>query len=295
MYLKDNSYASSTRYSLTLINLNWPDINLNSSSIEIIWCYQNYTIMKNLMLVLIFSLFGFNSAQSQQFGEIAYVETVKMTFDIEEMEGIDLSGMLPDKQSFDKVLTFSGKKSLYCDAEDGRENEDTEFTSDDGSFQIVLSTDDSEQILHTDLEKKKIIHQQGFMGKSFVVTSEVSAPKWKIGADRIKYLGYECVKATQENDQGEEVVVWYTPEIPVSVGPDYFSQLPGAILMVSINNGDLEIKATAVKLEGVDTSIIKAPKDGKKVTQEEFLKIQEEKIKEMEEMNDGDNIIISRG
>lgn len=255
----------------------------------------NQYIMKNILIIAILVFSGNVNLIGQNSGKIKYQETVKFTFDTEETGGLDLSGMLPDSQSFDKELIFEGGKSLYANSESNEGHEDTELSSDDGAIKIVMMTSDSEEILYTDVDNGKAVHQMGFMEKSFVVSSDLPESKWKIGTDRIVYLGYECFKASMTNEEGEDIVAWFTPNLPVSVGPSYYSQLPGAILMVSVNDGETEIKATEIVLEGVDTSVIKAPKDGKKVSSEEFEKIQEEKFKEIEEMNDGDGIMIRRG
>ncbi len=41
------------------------------------------------------------------------------------------------------------------------------------------------------------------------------------------------------------VIVWFTPAIPVSAGPDYEGQLPGLILQIDIN-GNTTYKAIEV-------------------------------------------------
>ncbi len=105
------------------------------------------------------------------------------------------------------------------------------------------------------------------------------------------YLGYECQKATSSSEEGE-TVAWFTPEIPVQHGPSSYNQLPGAILMLSTPEQKMEIMATEVILDESHQKEIKAPTKGKKVTNEEFEKIIEEKTKEMEEMYGGQGIII---
>jgi GLPGLI family protein len=56
--------------------------------------------------------------------------------------------------------------------------------------------------------------------------------------------------------------------------------LPGMVLEVNINNGEQVITALSIDKQ-VETALIVKPKDGKKVTDEEFNKIVEEKLKEM--------------
>ena len=59
------------------------------------------------------------------------------------------------------------------------------------------------------------------------------------------------------------------------------------ILELSLNDGERILSATEINLDNVDLEKIVAPKKGKKVTREEFAKIEEEKRKEMEEMYGG--------
>ena len=74
---------------------------------------------------------------------------------------------------------------------------------------------------------------------------------------------------------------WFTPEIPVATGPSFYSGLPGLILEVSDDNRT--ILCTKVVLNPKEKIKIKAPKKGTVVNNEEFKKIQEDKIKEMRE------------
>jgi GLPGLI family protein len=76
-----------------------------------------------------------------------------------------------------------------------------------------------------------------------------------------------------------QVVVWFTPAIPVSAGPDYEGQLPGLILQVDIN-GNTTYKAIEVS-QKADIAAIKEPKKGKKVTAEEFNKERDKMMAEM--------------
>ena len=60
--------------------------------------------------------------------------------------------------------------------------------------------------------------------------------------------------------------------------------------MLSRDDGDFEIKATAVELKKLEINAITEPTEGKKVTAEEFEKISEEKIKEMKQMHGSGSI-----
>ena len=247
--------------------------------------------MKFIKTILFMSLSFcvFNVVNAQTSGVISYQETMKLNIEMDDAPaGVDLAGMLPSSRSVSKQLIYDKEKSIYVDG--GEAPEDTEISSDDGSIKIMLVESDIESKLYTDLTEMTSLDQQGFMGKSFVVSRPVSKIKWKITPEKVKYLEYECMKATMTDEEGVETVAWFAPAIPVKAGPSGYGQLPGAILMLSKGDKELEIKATKIEFKEVDE--IKKPNDGKKVTEEEFDKIVEEKMKEMESQYGGRTMMI---
>ncbi len=229
------------------------------------------------------------SLQAQKEGHIKYKETIKLEIDLgEEMEA--MKDMFPDKQTFNKDLFFNASSSVYRDSKDN-ENTDQEIGSEEEGFKIVIKRDDAENIFYTDHVDKKFINQTGFMGKTFLIEETMERPKWVLTGEKVKYLGYECHKATLQ-DEDKEFIAWFTPEIPVQVGPDSFSQLPGAILMLTQGDQSYEIMATEVNLRSVSDEELSVPTKGKKVTVEEYDKIVDEKTKEMEKMSGGNRIMI---
>ncbi len=254
--------------------------------------------MKTLLSIttlLFISTIGF----SQNHGAIKYTENIKLDFDLPD--GVELSEMMGNSITTNKELFFHDNVSVYKDAKNN-ENSDLEMSNDDGSFQIKIKRDDTENIYYTNLKEKLSLQQTGFMGKEFLIHNTLERPKWKITGDRIKYLGYVCQKATmtekgREKDEAgqykdREVVAWFTTDIPFSIGPDNYNQLPGAILMISVDEGKTEIKAIEVSLSMPDKTNMTKPDKGQKVTPEEYAKIVEEKTKEMEKMNGGRHIMI---
>ncbi len=228
--------------------------------------------------------------QSQ--GKITYIETVKLDIQIDGMDESMLE-MLPKSQSFKKELLFDEDEHIYRDLK-GEEAENINLSSDDGGVQIKIMSDDTENILYVNRSENTQVNQKGFMGKSFVIDEPISKHKWKITGEKIKYLDYECQKAVLE-DEGEFVVVWFTSQIPMAIGPSGYSGLPGAVLMVSINDGEQEIKAENIELQPIDQDDIRKPKKGKKVTQEEFERIVEEKEREIKERFGDGSVKFIRG
>lgn len=83
----------------------------------------------------------------------------------------------------------------------------------------------------------------------------------------------------EEEPKTETITAWYTPMIPASHGPDEFGGLPGLILELSTNN--TVMLCTKVVLNPKEEVIIEVPSKGKEVTREAYVKIVEEKAKEM--------------
>ncbi len=151
------------------------------------------------------------------------------------------------------------------------------------------------------------LEETSLMGKAFLVKDELKNLGWEL-TDETKKIGeYTAQKAvyskiTQRSmmtfgNGGEEegkpktvtdtikVEAWYTPQIPVSHGPDNFWGLPGLIL--EVNDGRKTLLCTKVVLNPAGGVEIKKPRKGKKVSIEEYAKIQKEKLEEMSEKYSG--------
>jgi GLPGLI family protein len=158
--------------------------------------------------------------------------------------------------------------------------------------------------------KKKLAKEQELSGKNFLIKDDLITYDWKM-EEETKMIGDNlCFKATtvierpvrsnnirfgrrnnneDENEKEEEeikmeqiiVTAWYTLNIPVSHGPGDYWGLPGLILEVS--EGNTQILCTKIIMNPKEKDEISEPKKGKEVTQKEFDKIQEQKMKEMRE------------
>jgi GLPGLI family protein len=103
-------------------------------------------------------------------------------------------------------------------------------------------------------------------------------------------ISSEPAKKTNFMDQLEmpkeiTITAWFTPEIPVSQGPEMYYGLPGLIL--EINDGKTVVLCSKIVLNSKDKVEIKAPTKGKEVTQKEFDEIVVKKMEEMRQMNQG--------
>jgi len=89
-----------------------------------------------------------------------------------------------------------------------------------------------------------------------------------------------------------EIVVWYTESIPVSVGPDTYAGLPGAILEVDTDNGSAVISAVEY-IAKYSAKELKQPTKGDKMSRAKFMDTLQELFKGMQ--NGGGGISIRAG
>lgn len=78
-----------------------------------------------------------------------------------------------------------------------------------------------------------------------------------------------------------QITAWYTPQIPVSQGPDDYWGLPG--LIMELSDGRMSYACTKVILNPEKGVKIKKPRKGKKVTREELRAETDAKMAEMAE------------
>lgn len=235
--------------------------------------------MKKLIAALLVSLPFFIMAQTQ--GVIQFEETVSFQIDLPEgME--EFKSQIPNSQKSKMNLTFTEEVALYEPAKNDEAPQDVTMGSEEGGMMLKMKFDMPENKTFTNIAEGTMIEKQDFMGKKFLIKGDVEKYKWKLTGEQEKVLDYVCQKATYQ-DSTRNLVAWFTPQIPVATGPGSISGLPGMVLKLDRNDGEMVVVATSVELKEIGTKTIKAPKKGKKVTKEEFQKIQEEKMKEMEE------------
>lgn len=167
--------------------------------------------------------------------------------------------------------------------------------------------------VYKNLQEKSMIEDVEMFGKRFLVTEDMEQPQWKMSTETKKIGQYTCYKATlikednsvdwsrmfrrnQQNDSTKTkedkpntivVTAWYTPQIPVSAGPNSYWGLPGLIL--ELNEGETTMLCTEIVINPEDAVAITKPTKGKKVSREQYNKEVKKKTEELREqfMNRG--------
>ena len=238
----------------------------------------------------------------------------------------DMQKMIEErmKKMFEKtfVLNFDKSASIYkeeekLDAPGGQ----------GGGMRMMSSMMGGGGTYYKNVKDKSYSVDKEFMGKEFLVKDSLPKLDWKMESESRVIGGYTCFKATavrpasqsdfrnfrpkkeekkevdakdskteektkktnfmDDFDLPKEVTItaWYTPEIPVNQGPESYWGLPGLIL--EVNDGKTVILCSKVVLNAKDKVEIKAPSNGKVITQKEYDETVVKKMEEMREMNQG--------
>ena len=233
----------------------------------------------------------------------------------------DMQKMIEErmKKMFEKtfILNFDKSASIY------KEEEKLEAPGQGGGgMRMMMSMTGGGGTYYKNVKEKSYTVDKEFMGKEFLVKDSLPNLQWKMEGETRVIGGYNCFKATavrpasktdfrnfrpkkddaattkpadaakktsilDELDMPKETVItaWYTPEIPVSQGPENYWGLPGLIL--EVNDGKTVILCSKVVLNPKIKTEIKASTKGKVTSQKEFDETVLKKMEEFREMNQG--------
>ncbi|WP_026711021.1 GLPGLI family protein [Flavobacterium filum] len=227
------------------------------------------------------------------------------------------------KAAFEKtfILNFDKSASIY------KEEEKLDAPGQGGGMRFMTSMMGGGGTHYKNVKEKMFTVDKEFFGKEFLVKDSLPKYEWKLEGETKQIGNYTCYKATavrpvtqsdfrnfrrkaedkkDEKAEGEKkkeeakttnfmdgwempkeisITAWYTPEIPINQGPENYWGLPGLILEVT--DGKTVVLCSKIVLNTKEKKEIKAPKNGKVVTQAEYDKIVMEKMNEMREMNQG--------
>ena len=223
------------------------------------------------------------------------------------------------KKQFEKTfnLTFNKEESIY-------KEEEALSPPQPAGMQLVMINTNGADILYKNMKEDRFTNQNDVFGKIFLIKDKLNKTDWKLESESKNIGEYTCFKATttrerekrvggirinrdKDLDAEEEkapvmetitITAWYTPQIPVSIGPGNYHGLPGLIL--EVNDGSETVICSKIVLNPNDKVDISEPNKGKVVTQAEFDEIMEKKMEEMKERynskrSDGHEIEIKIG
>lgn len=233
--------------------------------------------MKYLLLFfLAFSLTLSVSAQSPS-GKVVYEQKTNMHRRMKDATE-EIKAMIPEFQTVQKELLFSGSKTLYRTLK----AEDMEMESESDGTRMQIRMTMPEEFFFRDYAASRKTEQREFLGRKFLIKDAIEPMAWKVTGEQKMINDYPCMKAVMSlEEERQEIEAWFTPTIPVMAGPGEFAQLPGLVMLVSINDGEVVYTATTVEIKDIAPDLLTEPTEGKEVSQAEYDTIVEEKMKEM--------------
>jgi GLPGLI family protein len=223
-------------------------------------------------------------------GKITYEEKVKIEIRLEG-DAAQFADQMPKEQVSRKVLYFNRDCAIY---EPDAKKEESVMDQHSGGMQVRIMRGGENDKIYCDLREMKKTEQKEFMTRMFLVEDDLRTSDWKITGNSKIILGYNCQEAVLK-DTANVTKAWFTGSIPVSAGPAGFYGLPGLILQIDINDGKRLITAASIEPSLEVTDFLEKPEEGKKVTQEEYRKIVDDKMKEMgHENGQGTNHVMIR-
>ena len=230
------------------------------------------------------------------------------------------------KKMFEKtfILNFDKSASIYKE----EEKLDAPGTGQGGGMRMMSSMMGGGGTYYKNVKDKSYTVDKEFMGKEFLVKDSLPKLNWKMESETRVIGGYNCFKATavrpvsqsdfrnfrpkkeeekktdkaktedkdkktnfmDDFDMPKEITItaWYTPEIPVNQGPESYWGLPGLIL--EVNDGKTTVLCSKVVLNAKEKAEIKAPTNGKVISQKEYDETVVKKMEEMRQMYDGKGV-----
>ncbi len=188
-------------------------------------------------------------------------------------EAQEMKAMIPEWQVHKSELLFSANESLFRNVE-----EDEDDAPNANGVQIKMIR--PEATFYRNFEKNLMVDYREFISKNYLVTDTIAQLNWKMTGETKQVLGYNCLKAMWlDTLRARMVAVWFTDEIGVPAGPVTFCNLPGMVLEVDINNGEIQYVATKINFVKVDKKVLVAPTKGEKIGDLAFQKLVAEATK----------------
>lgn len=276
-------------------------------------------LMKKIIASIILVLSFLNGHAQKEFQGMAVYESKTSTPEFKgNMGGNDITPEMRKmfqermKKALEKtfILNFDRSASIY------KEEEKLDAPGQgNAGFRMMGSMMGAGGSMYKNVKDKLYVSDKEFFGKEFLIKDSLPKLEWKMESETRMIGGYNCFKATavkqpsksdlrnlrpKQTDEKKDdtkktdfmdnfeipkeivITAWYTPEIPVSQGPENYWGLPGLIL--EVNDGRTTILCSKVVMNVKEKVEIKAPKNGKQVTQAEYDKIMVEKMEEFQNM-----------
>lgn len=165
------------------------------------------------------------------------------------------------------TLYFTQGKGLFIHNDYPKENK----YLDRGNATIYIVGDPEGLPVFMNLDKKYLYYKTtyGLTAGAFIIKENLQNIKWEIQTETKKIERFNCIKAVGEFG-GRIYDVWFTPDIPVSLGPYKLWGLPGMILEAKSRDGRVSYEFKEYESPISNKVKLEKPTIGQEVTWEEL-------------------------
>jgi GLPGLI family protein len=126
--------------------------------------------------------------------------------------------------------------------------------------------------IYLNLAQKYIYHTYESMPEKIGRDTLLQLSDWRIVEGEKQIAGYTCKKATRKDEKGNEIVAWFTLDIPIQQGPNGIYGLPGFVLGVE----DKYFNIIAHKILFLPDTVIKMPTSAQYVTLKQLYELEQQ-------------------
>lgn len=151
------------------------------------------------------------------------------------------------------------------------------FKQQESDLKEVNSWATSKNTVYQNFKDSSRISIKKMWSEQFIISDSMVSRKWKITDSKRNICGYNCRKAVWQANDSVRIYAWYSNEIEISVGPESFIGLPGAILGLATEDGGVVYFAKSIEVKSPDANSMVYRKTKGKVYQSSELKSKLEK------------------
>jgi len=156
------------------------------------------------------------------------------------------------------VLSFNDKESLFAPSDP--------ISSD---FKEMLTIKNTVYCNHQTDDRLTVMN---VMGQILYVRDTIDNIPWKITDNTRNIAGYNCQMAYFEKDTNFVIYAWYAQELIPSIGPETIKGLPGTILGLATENGEIVYFAKSIEIQEIDEQTLRINTKKNKIYSKNELK-----------------------
>ena len=209
--------------------------------------------------------------------ESASTVTFDSTSNMSQQQQAALNAQLSKAMQKEYRLLFNASEGLY------KEVPKLSTPSDDQELEVIGLGQGVDGGLYKDARRGLLVETRDMFGKLFLIRDSLARPDWVVTDEQRDIQGYTCYRAELKTEK-ETKTAWFTPDIPVNLGPGNYWGLPGFILQAT--DGRLRITCTQLDITLGESAVVNPPTKGKEIRLADYEALYRKKVVEMQRMYD---------